>query len=325
MVGDVSVVICAYTAARWDQLVAAVGSAGLGQSRRPAEVIVVIDHNESLLARARRDLATMGGIHVLANSADRGLSGARNTGLRSATGTIVAFLDDDAIAEPEWLDRLIAPYEDASVIGAGGAIEAAWEKGRPPWFPREFDWVVGCTYRGMPEHRAAVRNVIGCNMSFRREVLIALNGFRDEVGRLGARPTGGDETELSIRALAANPGASIIYEPASSVRHFVPHSRATWSYLWTRCFAEGISKAAVSRMVGSGSALSTERRYVRRVLPGGVLRGLRDGVRKGDPWGPARAFAIATGLTVTVAGYAYGTLTRVRAVRAERPTPRSAP
>lgn len=315
---DVSVVICAYTDRRWVQILDAVASAAECQTQASREILLVIDHNDALLKRAQRNFAGSDGIHVIPNRLSRGLSGARNTGLSAASGRIVAFLDDDAVAEPDWLDRLIAPYADASVIGTGGAIEAAWEGGRPSWFPVEFDWVVGCTYLGLPHELAAVRNVIGCSMSFLRDDLVALDGFRDEVGRVGTRPTGCDETELSIRALAARPGARIMYEPLSRVRHFVPSSRATWRYFWARCFAEGISKAAVSRLAGADRALSSERSYVLRVLPRGVLRGLWDGIRHRDRGGPARAAAILTGLATTVAGYAYGNVARVRAVRQAR-------
>src|SRR5579859_6241737 len=97
---DVSVVICAYTEERWHDLIAAVESIQQ-QSVTPSEIIVVIDNNKRLLERARAHIA--GGVIVIENSEPQGLSGARNSGIAVAHGAYIAFLDDDALAEPDWL------------------------------------------------------------------------------------------------------------------------------------------------------------------------------------------------------------------------------
>src|SRR3954454_13060930 len=99
----VSVVICAYTEERWDDLVAAVDSAW-AQTVEPHEVIVVVDHNPALLERVRQEFPRATAVE---NAAARGLSGARNSGVQVATGDIVAFLDDDALAAPDWLKWLV--------------------------------------------------------------------------------------------------------------------------------------------------------------------------------------------------------------------------
>src|SRR4051812_14154851 len=154
---SVSVIICAYADERWSELEAAVASM-VNQVLQPIETIVVVDHNPHLLARVRRQLPD---VVAVANDEARGLSGARNSGLRTAHGEVVAFLDDDAVAARDWLAWLTPGYLDASVIGVGGSIAPQWSSDRPAWFPEEFDWVVGCTYRGMPEQAATVRNLIG--------------------------------------------------------------------------------------------------------------------------------------------------------------------
>jgi hypothetical protein len=303
---DISVVICAYTLERWDLLRAAITSAGDQQVHPPREVILVIDHNDQLFERARNSAPA---VRVIRNSGPRGLSGGRTTGLDAASGSVVAFLDDDAVADPHWLVALSGAYDAASVLGVGGSASALWERGRPGWFPEEFDWVVGCSYRGLPTRRAPVRNPIGCNMSFRRDPLLKIGGFRSEVGRVGSRPTGGDETELSIRLLSAYPEGRIVYEPQARIGHHVPAMRSTWHYFRTRCFAEGVSKAIIARMAGSAPALSTERRYVRRTLPAGIIRGAFEALR-GRPAGLLRALVIIAGLATTTAGYIYGIVTR---------------
>src|SRR5688572_24138158 len=120
---DISVVISAYTEARWDNLVAAVDSLRR-QSTPPCEIVVVVDHNPHLLQRVRAQLRD---VIAVDNTEPRGLSGARNSGIAMARGTVIAFLDDDAVAEPDWIERLAGPYRDPQVAGVGGAILPLWE------------------------------------------------------------------------------------------------------------------------------------------------------------------------------------------------------
>ncbi|MGH2718150.1 MAG: glycosyltransferase family 2 protein [Actinomycetota bacterium] len=301
-----SVVVCAYTERRWDDLVAAVDSLK-AQTQPPHEIILSIDHNPGLYARAAAELI---GTVCVENLGQQGLSDARNAGLAAATGDVVAFLDDDAAAEPGWLAVLAEGYADARVVGVGGFAEPAWEAGRPAWFPKEFDWVVGCTYLGMPSAAAPVRNMVGCNMSFRRELFEgedAVSGFNAGIGRLGTKPVGCEETELCIRVHQARPDAVILFDPRGVVHHKVPANRATWAYYRSRCYAEGLSKAAVSGLVGSDRALEAERQYTRKTLPAGVLAGLGEAVR-GRRAGAAKAGAIVAGVSITAFGYALGRL-----------------
>jgi GT2 family glycosyltransferase len=299
----VTVLVCAYTLDRWADIVAAVHSLRR-QTRTPDQVVLVSDHNAELLERAR---AAFPDVLAVANEGLRGLSGARNTGVAHATGDVVAFLDDDAAAEEDWAERLLAAYSDAGVLGVGGGVLPEWRASRPAWFPDEFLWVVGCSYRGLPLHRAEVRNPIGANMSFRREVFESAGGFEVGIGRLGADAAGCEETEFAIRARSTRPDGRILTEPSAVCRHTVTPDRTTRSYFRRRCRGEGLSKAAVSRLAGAGAALSSERRYVARTLPGGVARGLRDALR-GDPSGAARAWTIVEGTALTLVGYAHGRL-----------------
>lgn len=298
-----SVVICAYTLDRWDDLRRAVASVA-AQEPGPTEIIVVVDHNPELYARV---VAELPAVRATQNDGQRGLSDARNRGVRAATGSVVAFLDDDATAEPGWLAAITSPYDRPSVIGVGGSAVPLWTAGRRPgWFPEEFDWVVGCSYRGLPTQTSPIRNLLGCNMSFRREAFDAAGGFDTSVGRVGTRPVGGEETEFCIRVRRAIPGAELVYEPSAAVRHTVPAARATWAYFRARCFAEGLSKAIVGRLAGTDEGLSSERRYATSTLPRGVLSNLAGAIRRRDPDGVLRGAAIIGGLGVTTAGYAVG-------------------
>jgi glycosyltransferase involved in cell wall biosynthesis len=303
-----SVVICAYTDERWDDLVAAVASVR-GQTRPAHETIVVIDHNQAMLQRAELELEDA---LVMANAGSRGLSGARNTGVATATGDVLVFLDDDAAAHPGWLAALADAYADPAVIGAGGAIVPAWDTARPGWFPEEFQWVVGCTYRGMPEGVAEVRNLIGANMSFRRTVFDTGLTFESSFGRVGKSMLHCEDTEFCIRVGQTWPESRFLHVPAASISHRVPDGRTRWSYFRERCYTEGLSKAQLARLRGSRDGLSAERDYALRALPLGVLRGVRDAARgRGD--GLRRAGAIVAGLGLTTAGYAVGAVRNRRA------------
>src|SRR6266536_349027 len=116
LTADVSVVICCYTEDRWDDLRAAIESVKQ-QSVQPKEIVVVVDHNPTLYRRLQTEVSS---IQVVENGEGRGLSGGRNTGVAVTSGSVVAFLDDDAAAEPHWLLRLVAPYADPKVLGVGG-------------------------------------------------------------------------------------------------------------------------------------------------------------------------------------------------------------
>ncbi|MGH2369593.1 MAG: glycosyltransferase family 2 protein [Chloroflexota bacterium] len=307
-VEDVSVVIRTYDSARWDDLAGAVASVRR-QTALPREIVVVVDHNPDLLARARTCLPD---VIVVENADAQGASGGMNSGIAAAHGAVVAFLDDDATATPDWLERLVQPYQDRLVLGVGGRIEPAWSGGRPSWFPAEFNWVVGCTFPGGFDAAGPVRSLIGANMSFRRDIFEQLPWFRTGVGAVGKSLQKCEDTEFCIRVAQRWPESVLFYEPQAMVFHRVPDGRASWHYFWSRCYAEGLAKAQVARLVGSQHALASERKYAFRTLPQGLRRNLSDAVRHGDSAGMLRAGAIMAGLAITSAGYVAGTAAQRR-------------
>jgi glucosyl-dolichyl phosphate glucuronosyltransferase len=301
---SVSVVICAHTERRWDDTLAAVASVR-SQSHPAKDVIIVVDHNRALYERLKSVLTD---VIVVENREQQGLSGGKNTGIAMASGQVVAFLDDDAIADADWLKFLVDSYEEPGVVGVGGLTLPKWDTQRPSWFPEEFDWVVGCTYVGMPTQRAPVRNVMGGNASFRREIFNEVGGFRSGIGRAqGKRPLGCEETEFCIRLTQQLPGAILLFDHRATIWHRVKAERCRFAYYWSRCYAEGLSKAMVTSSVGANDGLSSERHYSTRTLPRGVVSGLAATVH-GDRTGLGRAGAIIAGLASATAGYAVGKL-----------------
>lgn len=299
----VSVIICAYTAERWEDLVAAVQSVQQ-QHHLPHELIIVIDHNPELFERAKQQFPAA---VVVENREHHGAGAAKNRGAAAAQGSIVAFMDDDAVAAPDWLEHLVAAYDEPQVIGVGGAIDPLWPDERPAWFPMEFDWVVGCTYRGMPNRRGPIRNFIGANMSFRRDVFETVSFFSG-MGHVGTRPFGGLDPDFCIRVKRTWPEHVLLHEPQARVFHRVSANRTRWGYFCLRCYNEGLSKSRLTQRVGTDVGLASERAYTFRTLPLGVKTGIVQAVREGDVSGLARAGAIMAGFSITAFGYGIGTV-----------------
>jgi glycosyltransferase involved in cell wall biosynthesis len=291
------VVVCTHTDRRLALLLECVESL---QANDPHEIIVVVDSNPPLLEKLRgimpRDVE-------LVLSPGCGVSAARNAGVAAASGDLVAFIDDDATAEPDWLHELEKPFDDPHIVAAGGRILPRWE-GATPVLPPELFWVVGCTYRGHPTAAQPITRPIACNMAARREALLDAGGFPIEFGPSGPKPKNhsNEEIALAVQLRRRYGRESIWYTPAAVVRHFVPAARTTWTYLWQRCVAEGISKADV-RMRYGPAAMGFDRSYARRTLMPAIARYAAVGVRHRDRLAGARALASAGGLLVTAAAF----------------------
>ncbi len=299
---SVTIAICVYTSERWPTLRCAIDVCRK-QMNSEDELLVVVDYNDPLLDRC---IEALDGCRVIPNDRRRGLSGARNTAICAARNTVIVFLDDDAVPLDGWLDAIRAPYANDSVCGVGGRAEPRWPGGRPNWFPEEFLWVIGCSYLGLPTKARPVRNLIGANMSFRKTAFDQAGYFVETMGRIQSRPLGCEETEFSIRLIQVNHDAVLMYDPSAVVAHYVSQRRCSVRYFVSRCWAEGLSKAQVTRRVGRSNALRSERDYTVRVLPRGIWRGIIDSFN-GDIWGVTRTATIILGLAVTSVGYCIGT------------------
>jgi GT2 family glycosyltransferase len=304
----VTVIICAYTLERWDALKNAVGSC-LAQTHRPDQIVVVVDHNDELFKRAASELE---GVVVVPNGSAKGLSGARNTGVEASVGEIIAFLDDDAFADPAWLAAMCIPFTDPMVAGVGGWIVPAWQESVAAWFPETYYWILGCSYQGLPESGATLRNPIGANMAIRRGVFAAVGGFTSGIGRIGKVPLGCEETELCIRYTATAPGERFVLTRDAVVHHLVPPSRLSWHYFRTRCWAEGLSKAAVSSLVGSKSGLASERAHLARSLPRELGKCIRQ-LPRHPRVASTKVALIFAGAAIAAAGLVRGTAALRRA------------
>lgn len=181
-------------------------------------------------------------------------------------------------------------------------MHAHWPDRRPCWLPQTFDWVVGCSYLGLPHVGGVVRNPIGANMSLRTQQALAVGGFNTGVGRMGSRPRGCEETELAIRLTAAHPGSVVWYTPDAVVDHYVSQDRVEFRYFVRRCWHEGQSKAVVVELGGTSAGLRSERRHTVVAIPAEIRRDVR-AASSGQAAAVGRIVVAICGLTVAATGY----------------------
>jgi glycosyltransferase involved in cell wall biosynthesis len=311
----ISAVICVYTLDRLKDIHEAVSSV-LRQLSPPHQVIISVDHNLELLKRLKAEIPV--GVELVFNDSTKGLSETRNAGIRAATGDIIAFIDDDATAEKDWLEKLSQHFENSAVAAAGGKIVPHWlNGGRPAWFPEELDWIVGCTYAGLPHRGNLVRNLIGCNMAFRANTFNSIGLFNSKVGRTNKTQGIGDDSEFCLRLTHALPGALIVYEPEAVVYHKVPSWRLNLSYLLSRSYDEGYHKSTVKRLCAglATEPLSTENSYLRYLLFTAIPQRLKRFYR----WEASLQLgAILICIMATGAGYLRGRLKKQQPVIAPK-------
>jgi glucosyl-dolichyl phosphate glucuronosyltransferase len=316
---SVSVIIPAYTMDRWTLLEEAVVSARR-QTTPPIEVIVCIDNNDVLFQAAcdawcsnpspsaevpvrvvpsdfSHDEDRLS-VHIQAHGSKRrfGAGQARNTAAAQAKGEILAFLDDDAAAEPDWLEQLVKPFSDPKVLAVGGAPHPRYETDRPRWFPSQFDWVFGCAYEGLPTTAGPLIRLIGANMSVRAATLDQIGGFHS---------IDFDDMDMCHRVAELGGPGSVFYTPIAVVHHFVPEHRTSWRYFWHRCFYVNRHKMEAHREMGTASTFGPELAFVIRTLTAGVGREVKALVR-GDADAGLRIMAILVGLTCAAVGNAFG-------------------
>lgn len=250
----VSVVLCTHALDRYADFSEAAESV-LDQTYDDVELVLVSDGNPDVYERFRADYGDRDDVVLHCNDENVGLLESRNNGAAAATGDVVAFVDDDAVADERWVEELVAAYEDHDVRAVGGRMTPAWVAGKPAFLPEEFYWLVGVTHRGFgpkggdEDTPGEVRNTFGSNISFDRETFLELGGFDDDIGgRKGDANLQGGETELAAR-LREEHGYGVFYNPDARVAHKVFDYRTDPVWLLDRAFWQGYSKRGMEVLV----------------------------------------------------------------------------
>jgi GT2 family glycosyltransferase len=195
----------------------------LSNQTLPVHQTIVVDGSPD--GRSKLIVEDFPGVIYLHNERGYGhMTLSRNIGLAHATGDVVAMIDDDAFAEPEWMANLLAAYADEpNVGGVGGRAINNTPEADVPLDQIGRIWPNGClsaNFHMDAPQRLEVEHVIGCNMSFRRDVLARLGGLRDDFPGTEV----GEDTDISIRVRKL--GYRMVFEPRAVVFHLgAPHSK----------------------------------------------------------------------------------------------------
>ena len=304
----VSVVLCTHTMDRYDALTEAAGSV-LDQTHDDVELVLVSDGDPTVHERMVADFGHRPDVRTHLMDENVGLLGARNAGAEASTGEVVAFLDDDAVADGRWVERLVAAYEGRDRLAVGGRMTPAWLAGRPSFLPEEFYWIVGVTHRGFgpdghPDEEGEVRNTMGSNISFRREVFLDLDGFDTDIGgRKGDNHLQGGETELCAR-LRTEYGEGVWYVPDATVAHKVFDYRTTPRWIGERAFWQGYSKRGMEKFVPESAGEEGE--FLGRLLGEYVPARVSGLLRRPTREGTEQLLALFVLTALVGFGYLYG-------------------
>jgi glycosyltransferase involved in cell wall biosynthesis len=269
------------------------------QSYEDIEIVCIVDGNQDYFQVIESEVDN---IKLYLNERNLGLLLTRNRGVEIASGDVVAFIDDDAVADERWIEELVRMYEEFGAIAAGGKLKPLWIDKEPNWFPEEFYWMIGATHLGFPERVSEVRNTFGSNISFRRDVFMELGGFNPEMGGIkGTRILQGGETELCDR-MRKRFGKSVMYNPEAIVYHKVFPRRLKIGFLSRRAFWQGYSKAVMERVSGE---IEEERGFLKYLIGERIPARLK-GILKGSGVDALKVTAMFYFTILVGIGYAYG-------------------
>ena len=273
---SVAVVICTIGQHGYDRFKVTIEKL-LRQSYKIDQIIVVVSGDEILADRIRGDYVSRKNVSVVSSKEVLNISQARNAGTKTAKTDIVAFTDDDTIADAKWVESLVEIYRVTGAPAVGGKILSIWQDSRKPAFlPEELYWLVGVTDASFYDDQVMeVRNTFGPNMSYRRTVFDSVGYFDERLGfaRNGNAPLyiGGEEQEFCLR-MRSKLGRGIIYNPNAVVHHRVPKEKLYLPLLLKRAFYFGYSKAYVNGITHVTGSFDREMWYLKNVfsryLPG---------------------------------------------------------
>lgn len=298
----VSVVICTYDMGRYESFAETVESA-LAQTYDPLEVVIVVDGNEAVARRAMAEFGERREVVFHLNRENQGISASRTTGARVASGEVVAMIDDDAVAEPDWIERLVEVYEETDAVAVGGHVAPDWVTEKPAFFPEEFYWLVGCDERGFGEHMEELRNTYGSNISYRRATFLSVGGYDENTGRKGDRHIQAHEAPVCIR-IRNETGKGVIYTTDAVVHHKLFDYRGDPWWLLKRSFWQGYSKRIMDLLLPQAKGDKSD--YLKQLMTEFVPMRVSDLVRHPSAAKVKQLVAIFAFTAAVGLGYLYG-------------------
>ncbi len=252
-----SVVIC--TRNRPHLLSMALESLGRQTARRDEFETIVVDNGPSASTRLVCQ-SQPGGLKPRCLIEHKtGLSHARNAGYGAARGQYVAYLDDDAKAAPDWVERILDVIRHSAPEIFGGPYLPFYLSEKPSWFRDEY----GSSNMGdSPLELRRPLLLTGSNVVIRKVLLERLGGFDPRYGMAGDRMAYAEETEFQMRALREVEGLSIRYFPRLVVHHLVPPAKMNLRRFIRSRWAQGKAHARLQASEGMQHRLPTLLRYL---------------------------------------------------------------
>lgn len=234
----ISIVICTYNR---NPLLEKCIESVINQNFSDDYEILIIDNHPSEIAYSVFEKFSFNNKLRYFSEKKVGLSYARNRGIIESKGDIIVFIDDDAIADKEWLKNLIEVHRTTNAAIVGGKIEPIAEIPFPHWFYKEL-----CTYIAVLDYSQVVKkmegkniNPYGCNFSAKKEIFSKVGLFRTSLGRKGNSLISNEDTDFFEKVKEFN--FSIYYTPFAIVKHFIHKERMTRIFFIKRLYAQGIS------------------------------------------------------------------------------------
>ncbi len=246
----ISVAICTYN--RVDRLVLALEALTLQSlSCESFEVLVVDNRSTDTTKEACINYQTkLPNLRYIYESV-QGLSKARNTALQQAQGEYIAYLDDDAIPAPGWIESILTTFQTVQPqpVCVGGPIYPLWEIPKPDWlhpYLENLYTVMNCGDE--PQWFRPQRFPYGANIAYKRAVLEKVGGFNEDLGRRGNLLLSNEERLLNL--LLEKQGGQFYYQPQAPVQHWVPKERIQPAWLVSRSYWQGRSEAIADQIFG---------------------------------------------------------------------------
>ena len=282
----------------------------MAQTHPEMEVIISVDGNAELYKRASAHYASNKIVKTTQLKESAGVSGARNAGIAIAKGDVIAFMDDDAVAENRWIENLLNAYNERDAVAVGGKILPIWLGAKPDYLPEELYWLAAITHEGFAEEKIVeIRNTFGPNMSFKKEVFQKAGLFNQNLGfaRKGLTYIQAEEPEFALR-MKRELGKGVVYNPKAIVYHKIPPSKVKVGVLLKRAYYQGYSKALLRRLNISTDSVATERSYLKALFLKYIPRRLKRFYRLTE----LKKLLMLNACIITVGlGFTYGYVKRV--------------
>ena len=176
--------------------------------------------------------------------AKQGLSNARNCGVSESSGRYLLFTDDDTRPEPQWVQSVWETFQNDSCDAVGGKVEILWPAARPAWLAEELlSSLAGVDYGPQEMDLTLEKPPLGANMAFKRQVFDKVGGFDPQLGRVGSKLLGGEETDLFRRLTEI--GLRGKYQPRAVVSHVLEPERLQKAYFRKIYFYGGRSRGLI--------------------------------------------------------------------------------